>query len=411
VTGRPSALLVAPVMPASAGNGLAMRAGLLLDALAADHAVSLLVVPVADPGAGGELPAFVRRRAVRAEVLDLAGRGDPAYPAGGATVAARRAYPRPALARFATAPLLREAAARAGRRFAVVHVMRLYLAPFAAPFLAAGPARPLAVLDLDDDEPRTRRRLASLHARRGEGAAAALEAAEADKYGALERAWLPRFDRVLVCSESDRAAVMARVPGVRLAVVPNAVAVPPAVARPPPGPALRLLLVGSLGYVPNADAALWLCDEVLPRLRAATTRPVHAALVGGRPPAAVARLAAREGVTVAGTVPDVGPWYARADVAVAPLRAGGGTRIKVLEAFAHRVPVVATPVGAEGLEAQPGRHLLVAETPEAFAEACRRVGEEPALARRLATAAHTLVRARYARPAVLARAREIYRAP
>jgi glycosyltransferase involved in cell wall biosynthesis len=105
----------------------------------------------------------------------------------------------------------------------------------------------------------------------------------------------------------------------------------------------------------------------------------------------------------------VAPYYDRADVVVVPLRAGGGTRIKVLEAFAHRVPVVATPMGAEGLEVSPGRHLLVGDGPDALAAACLRLLRDPALGRQLAADAHALVKRRYALPVVARAIRNLYR--
>ena len=90
------------------------------------------------------------------------------------------------------------------------------------------------------------------------------------------------------------------------------------------------------------------------------------------------------------------PFYEQADAAVVPLRAGGGTRIKLLEAFAHGVPVVSTSVGAEGLDVEAGRHLLIADDPAGLADACRRLMEEPGLADRLRAEALRLVAARYA---------------
>ena len=108
------------------------------------------------------------------------------------------------------------------------------------------------------------------------------------------------------------------------------------------------------------------------------------ALVGSRPGPDVLELAADRRVTVAGDVLDVAPWYRSASVAVVPIRAGGGTRIKVLEALAHRRPVVATTAGARGLDlAGSDGPILTADTADAFAAACRRLLDDPALASRL----------------------------
>jgi glycosyltransferase involved in cell wall biosynthesis len=141
-----------------------------------------------------------------------------------------------------------------------------------------------------------------------------------------------------------------------------------------------LVFVGNLSYGPNADGARWLCREVLPRLDRPTV-----ALVGSRPGPEVLELEADPRVTVAADVPDVTPWYRASSVAVVPIRAGGGTRIKALEALAHRRPVVATNAGARGLAlAGSDGPIVTADTAGAFAAACQRLLDEPALAERLA---------------------------
>ena len=104
-------------------------------------------------------------------------------------------------------------------------------------------------------------------------------------------------------------------------------------------------------------------------------------------------------VTVVGTVPAMEPELARADVAVVPIRYGSGTRLKILESFAHRVPVVSTTIGAEGLEVVDGVHLLLADDPDAFAAACQRLLTEPDLRKRLVDAAEELYRERFERSA------------
>jgi glycosyltransferase involved in cell wall biosynthesis len=422
MSGRRRLLFVAPVMPAEGGNGLAMRAGLFLDALAADHDVSLLVVPVLGPGAPVGVPEFVTRRSVRTVVVPVEGRLDPDYDRilrlgdPRRRIAALRAYPAPALCRFVTPEAVRAAATAVGTGFDALHVMRLYLAPFAAPHLdaLAAPGRSWASLDLDDDEPTTHRRLAALRALHAHGAAAALEAAEATKYEVLERRWLRRFGQVFVCSEVDRAAVQGRTGHERVEIVPNAVRIPAGrgLARPRSKvSAFRLLFVGSLGYFPNEDAALVLCREVLPRLRARAGRPVRVQLAGSRPPPAVTGLTTIPGVAVTADPPAVAPFYRAADAVIVPMRAGGGTRVKLLEAFAHRVPAVATSIAAEGLAVEAGRHLLVADDPDGLADACLSLMRGPGRAHELVARAARLVSSRYALPRVVATIRRLTAAP
>lgn len=394
---RPTALLVSPILPATGGNGLAMRAGAFLDALAADHDVTLLLVPLAG---GGETSDFTRRRVQRFGILSLGDDSlDPLYSLGArlldpaAHLAALRAYPRPAPCRWATSPALAAAVAAAGgARFDTVVVLRSYLAPYAAPFLGESAWR---LLDLDDDERLTLGRLSELHARRGQSDRALLAAAEAAKYAAHERAWLPLFDLLLAASEVHEAAVRERHPGSAVSVAPNTVGVPETVRRDPRSPTLRLLFVGNLGYEPNVDAALWIAGELVPRLRQDGS-PVELRVAGSRPAPEVAALAG-PGIEICADPADLGSHYAWADLALAPIRAGGGTRIKILEAFAARVPVVATPVGAEGLAVHDGEHLLLADDSNDFAIACRRIKEDPWLRLGLAANALDRVRERYSR--------------
>jgi glycosyltransferase involved in cell wall biosynthesis len=373
-----------------------MRAGAFIDALAADHDVTLLLVPLAG---GGELSDFARRRVRHAATVPLDGALDPLYALGArlldpaARLAALRDYPRPTLCRWATSPALDAAVAAAGgARFDTVMALRSYLAPYAAPFLAESAWR---LLDLDDDERLTLGRLSELHARRGGQDHALLAAAEAEKYAVHERAWLPRFDLLLAASEVHATAVRERHPGLAASVVPNTVEVPETVRRDPRSPTLRLLFVGNLGYAPNVDAALWIADELAPRLRRDGSS-VELRVAGSRPLPEVMALAG-PGIEIVADPVDLAPHYAWADLALAPIRAGGGTRIKILEAFAARVPVVATPIGAEGLAVQDDEHLLLADNSNGFATACRRLKEDSRLGERLAANALARVRERYSR--------------
>lgn len=392
--GRRRLLFLSPIAPAFGGNGLAMRAGVLLEALASSADVSLLVIPVA--GAPEAAPALAARCAATA-TLSLAGREDGLYQliARVRDSAERRAalerYPRPLLSRFATAEAVRAAAAAFPEPFDAVHVFRLYLAPFAQPHLAAGlPVR----LDLDDIESRTRRRLADLHDEAGDARAARLERAEAARYERMEAEWLARFARVDVCSPADADWLRARLAWVRVGVVPNAVRLPPPGPPPPPGP-FTLLFAGNLGYYPNEDALRFFCARVLPILRARAPGPFRLRVVGASPGAAVRALAVHPEMEVIGPVDEVAGHYAEAGAVIAPLRGGGGTRIKILEAFAFGRPVVATTVGAEGLDVRHGEHVLIADEPGAFAAACVRLMAAPAEARALAARAFAFVAAHH----------------
>jgi glycosyltransferase involved in cell wall biosynthesis len=175
---------------------------------------------------------------------------------------------------------------------------------------------------------------------------------------------------VWACSEEDRAVFAAfnRIP---IEVVPNGVDLSsrPFDERPDKAAASEVLFVGSLNYPPNLDGLRWFVDEIWPRIRAA--RPDTRLTVVGRGGSAEELASVRNapGVDLIGEVADVAPYYRRAGVFVCPLREGSGTRLKILESMAFGNPVVSTRIGAEGIQAEPGRDLLIADVPQHFADA------------------------------------------
>lgn len=157
---------------------------------------------------------------------------------------------------------------------------------------------------------------------------------------------------------------------------------------------LDVLFVGSFGHSPNRDAIQWLMAEIWPRvLRLQPT--ARLAIVGAHPPPEVTDWHGKDGVSVFGTVPETAEFYRAATVLLAPIRAGSGTRLKLLEAFSSGLPVVATGLAAEGLAVQGDEHLLLAESSGALAQATVRALVEPDLRRRIAAAARHLVEERY----------------
>ena len=157
--------------------------------------------------------------------------------------------------------------------------------------------------------------------------------------------------------------------------------------------------VASMGWAPNVDAALWLGREIWPEVVARVPQARH--LLVGRDPAPAVRALAAERVEVTGTVADVRPFLARARVVVAPLRAGGGTRLKIMEALDVGRPVVATSLGCEGMEDLVGQGVLVADTAVDQAEAIVGLLLDQPRARALGRAGHEAVGARHTWDAAL----------
>jgi polysaccharide biosynthesis protein PslH len=203
--------------------------------------------------------------------------------------------------------------------------------------------------------------------------------------------WL-RAAGCVATSALDEAAISSTHPGVRTAVVPNAVDTEHLHPDSSPVDPDALLFVGSLNYRPNADGVAWFVEEVLPRVR--RVRPEAMLTIVGRGSPALLRRLAAPGVVV-GSVDDVLPYLRRASVVVAPLRVGGGTRLKVLEGLSMAKPVVATTLGAEGLDVADGEHLLLADGAPEMAGAILRLLADPVLGRRLGDAGRALAVERY----------------
>ena len=210
----------------------------------------------------------------------------------------------------------------------------------------------------------------------------------------MERRAVEIADTILAVSDDD-AAYFRALGARRVVLVPNGVdcAAYNRPAAPRSGPP-TILYVGALGWPPNASAARYLATEVLPIVRR-TVRDARVVIVGRNAPADLLALAREDRhVVVAADVPDVAPYFADADVLAVPLETGGGTRLKILEAFAADLPVVSTPIGCEGIAADDGRHLVVAERPR-FAAAVTDLLLDPARGRVLAAHAKLLAQERY----------------
>ncbi len=179
-------------------------------------------------------------------------------------------------------------------------------------------------------------------------------------------------DRILAVSPPDAAALARLAPSTPVHVIPNGVDVaqwtpPPEMAPVYPAHPLPLVFTGKMDYRPNVDAVLWFAQEVLPYISG--QQPVVFYVVGRDPHPRLDVLRGRPDVVITGPVEDVRPYVWQAAVYVVPLRVGGGTRFKVLEAMAGGTPVVSTSLGIEGLDLRHGREVLLADTPQAFAQA------------------------------------------
>jgi sugar transferase (PEP-CTERM/EpsH1 system associated) len=205
---------------------------------------------------------------------------------------------------------------------------------------------------------------------------------------------LCQFDGILAVSPSDQAWLRQHAPAAALELIPNGVDTDYFSAADGSHANRSIVFTALMNYPPNIDAVVWFCDEILPILQ--SKRPeVSFKIVGDKPGPTVLALAQRNGVQVTGRVPDVRPYLSDSSALVVPLRSGGGTRLKILEAMAMGRPVVSTRLGAEGLEITHGVNILLADTPEEFAKHIFALLADPQLGRRLGSAGRNLVETKY----------------
>jgi glycosyltransferase involved in cell wall biosynthesis len=284
--------------------------------------------------------------------------------------------------------------------FDVVHADQLWMAPYGllASRAAGADRRPAVVLDQHNAVFQVPDRLARHEVN---PLKRALLAWEARKMARFEARICRRFDHVVWVTAEDRAALAAvagrgfEATGGRSTVIPicvdpslSSVAMHRANAR-------RVTFLGGLHWPPNAEGALWFAREIWPRVRAQAPEAVLT-IIGKDPPRSLTRLgAATAGVEVTGFVADPTALLSETAAFVVPLQAGGGMRVKILDAWSQRLPVISTRIGAEGLEARDGENLLLADDAASFARAVVRVLHEPTLATRLADGGLRTVEAHY----------------
>jgi sugar transferase (PEP-CTERM/EpsH1 system associated) len=213
------------------------------------------------------------------------------------------------------------------------------------------------------------------------------------KQGEIERC--RNADVVLVASERERIVLKGLLPENVIEVVPNGVDIETfdgnTSEQEVPN---QIIFTGTMDYYPNTNAVLFFAQRCWPLIRAQIPGATWQ-IVGRNPPVEIRKLGELPGVTVTGTVPDVRPYLAASSVAIAPLRVGSGTRLKILEALAMRKAMVSTSVGYEGLSLVPGKHLIVADRPQEIAQAIVALMNNPEMRAALGTAGRALVEAEY----------------
>ena len=276
--------------------------------------------------------------------------------------------------------------------FDAIHADQLWMAPYALAAASVGRAKPRLILDQHN----------AVHLIPGRLAAAARNPLlrfgwqrEARQMARYEAKICRAFDQVVTVTDADRHALDQLYPAGRrppFAVIPICVdtsAVTPRPRAATPG----LLFLGGMHWPPNAEGVRWFAEAILPAIHA--SEPDARLLAIGRQPPPSLRQPATDWIEAPGYVEDAEPYWAQSQVFVVPLRAGGGMRVKILDAWVQGVPVVSTTIGAEGLTYRDGQDILIADTPGEFAQAVVSVLRDASLAARLAAAGRVNVEQHY----------------
>jgi len=378
---RAKALFLTPEVPYPLAGGGALRSASLLEYLARTYQVD--VITFRQPGTADPARQFPAGRTRRVAVIDLPphGRGLAARGLRNAIRVVRRVPP--LVDRF-TGFEEQVAAAVEGESYEIGVVEHFWCASY---WSQVAPVCRRTVLDLHNIESILHTRCAAVETG-PEGLAHRVFARSALE---RERTWLPRFSEILTTSEPDAEAVRERAPGTRVTVYPNAIPLPPL----PAGEGdFAVVFSGNLEYHPNVSAVRFFRQEVWPQLRERWPALVWR-LVGKNPDAVRQWIGGDDRIEARGAVADAISELARAQIAVAPILAGSGTRLKILEAWGAGLPVVSTRLGAEGLPVEDGRDLLLADGGVEFANAVTRLIERKDLRQQLGQAGRRLLESQF----------------
>jgi len=292
-------------------------------------------------------------------------------------------------------------------QFDVVEIEGIEMAPYLPTLEAAWP-RPLIIYDAHNAEWILQQRaFAADIGNPARWLAALYSWVQWHRLRRYEADLLHRVDHTIAMSAPDMVALRDVAPLAPSTVIPNGVDLQAYSQFKGKAIQFDLLFTGKMDFRPNIDAVLWFAQEVLPLVQTQRPRTTFG-IVGQRPHPRLDVLRDLPGVSITGYVADVRPYIAGTTVYVAPLRVGGGTRLKLLEAMAMGKPIVATTVGAEGFPVVNGQELLLADVPETFAGHLLELLANPARRTELGAAGRSFARANYGWDALVPQLEKIY---
>jgi len=293
-------------------------------------------------------------------------------------------------------------------QFDVVHIEGIEMTPY-LDVIATSERRPLIVFDDHNCEHLLQRRAFETDIQQpGRWPAAIYSFVQWRRLRKYEAEICSRADRVIAVSETDAEALRKLVPDTNIAVIPNGIN---SDVYKPHDPSIQdesaLVFTGTMDFRPNVDAVLWFAQKALPQIKARVPN-VHLYVVGQRPHRRLQSLMHNPSVTITGRVDDPKPYIAKAAVYVVPLRVGGGTRLKLLEAMSMGKAIVSTRLGAEGFPVSDGKELVLADSPADFASAVVELLNHPERRRLLGEQGRIFVEQQYDWRAIIPRVESLY---
>ena len=383
---KPRALFLSAEAPYPPVGGGALRSASLLEYLGRSYAVDAIVFRQAgDPDPGQAIPPG---RVERMDVIEL-----PYHSKQPIERAIRNAWRivrnRPPLVDRFSGFADHISKLLTGEHYEIAVIEHFWCAPYVA---QVRPHAASVILDLHNIESVWHSRLAASE----NGARAWALGRFATASGALERRLLPEFDLILATSESDAALARQLVPGTNVWVYRNAL---PETPQPRRLEQQAIVFSGNLEYSPNISAVRYFRENIWPLLEARWPE-LKWRIVGKNPGAIRHLVAGHPRIELTGYIKDAVTVVAECQVAVVPVLAGSGTRVKILEAWAAGTAVVSTTIGAEGLDCSDEAQLVIADEPQPFADAVTRLLASPQDRVRIGSAGRRLFEERYTWPAV-----------
>lgn len=377
--GKQNIVILTPHLPAESGHGASMRIGNHLEILAKHYRVHLHVIIQSE--AHPKITEFIKRHVASVNFWKTP---RPNTPNSLLTGLKDAILPYPRLIREYPTGLAKQITESIpkGLKIEKLHIFRLGLAKIGEEITKQlSLPNHILMVDVDDYESESAKRNLLLQRPTLGKALSIFREFDIRKLESYERHIAKVAGAIFLCSEIDKTKFLKSNPGASVEIVPNGYRIPYNTIPTKNSPKKTILFIGSLNYEPNIDSIEYLINYIWnPYLK----QHGHTLVIAGRcPNNQVIRTCAMNNITLIANPPDIEPVYRDADLLVVPLRTGGGTRIKILEAFGYGRPVVSTSIGAEGIEVCSGKDIILADDPVSFSQACLNVLNDTTLTNNL----------------------------